>query len=113
MQSNRRLKNRKSFTYIYAHGKSVRCEKLSLVFLPSKYPAKVGFSVGKKVGGAVQRNKVKRRLKSIFIGLYPSLDSKFNYIIVAHGGTYEMSYTELFDNVTELLKKADKVYKTE
>lgn len=54
---------------------------------------KFGFSVGKKIGNAVIRNKVKRRLKSI-------LDTKkykdnFNCVIIARKGIAEKSYQEL------------------
>ena len=55
-----------------------------------------GLSVGKKIGNAVTRNKVKRKLKSI-------IDKKiykngFNCIIIVGRGILLKSYEEMLDN---------------
>lgn len=58
---------------------------------------KFGFSVGKKVGNAVTRNKVKRQLKSI-------VDKKdyqngFNCIIIVGNGILKRSYIDMQNNL--------------
>lgn len=61
-----------------------------------------GLSVGKKIGNAVTRNKVKRRLKSI-------IDKKlykngFNCIIIVGRGILLRSYEEMMDNYNIAIK---------
>ena len=63
-----RLKKNKHFNYIYKNGTSIKLGVLSLVYTKTKFkPFKVGFSVNNKIGKAVVRNKVKRRLKECIL----------------------------------------------
>lgn len=48
--------------------------------------ARLGVSVGRKVGGAVQRNKVKRAIRESFWKLAPELPGGHDYVIVARPG---------------------------
>jgi ribonuclease P protein component len=48
--------------------------------------ARLGVSVGRKVGGAVQRNKVKRAIRESFWKLAPELSGGHDYVIVARPG---------------------------
>jgi ribonuclease P protein component len=107
MQKRYRLRNRASFTYIYNKGARCSNNLFTLFSLHSKYGIKAGFAVGKKVGGAVQRNLVKRRLKEIFRSLIPSLKDNTNYIILARPETAEKTFDELKKSLTSLLKKAN------
>ena len=61
-----------------------------------------GLSVGKKIGNAVTRNKVKRRLKNI-------IDKKhykngFNCIIIVGKGILEKSFEEMENNYNIAIK---------
>ena len=62
-----------------------------------------GLSVGKKVGNAVIRNKVKRRLKSIIDK--KDYQNNFNCIIIVGKGINEKSFSEMEDNLLFALKK--------
>ena len=58
------LKKNKEFTFVYHRGKSCATRRMVLVYFKNKYGGlRSGFSVSKKVGGAVVRNKVRRRMK--------------------------------------------------
>lgn len=102
-----RLKSSKSFDYIHKHGKSIANKTLVLIFAPTKYTLKVGFSVSKKLGKAVVRNKTKRRLKEIFRKLIPQVNPRFNYVVIARSGAEKCSYTELQSSLVFLLTKAN------
>ncbi len=62
------LKKNKEFNFVYKKGKPAYTKDLTLVCKQvGKGGVRVGFSVSKKVGKAVLRNKVRRRLKEAFI----------------------------------------------
>ena len=55
------IKDNKIFLRCFRSGRFVSCGFLTVYFLPNKLPVnRFGISVGKKQGGAVQRNRIKR-----------------------------------------------------
>ena len=65
IKSINRLRKNKHFKYVYKHGETKGYKLLLLTFVKSKISEpKVGFSVSKKIGKSVVRNKVKRRIKT-------------------------------------------------
>jgi len=66
LKKQNRLKKRKSFAYIHRKGKHIGNEVLSLSFVFARMkdsPLKIGFSVSKKVGNAVIRNRATRKMR--------------------------------------------------
>ncbi len=98
-----KLKSSKAFEYIHKHGKSYANNELVLIFAPTKFNLKVGFSVSKKIGKAVVRNKTKRRLREGFRQMIPFLNQHFNYVFIARQGAKDCDYHKL---VAHLLHKA-------
>ena len=98
-----RLQKNRAFQYVYRKGHSVACRNLVLLHAPGR-ELKVGFSVSKKVGKAVIRNKVKRRLRECF---RPHLGDVKNglYVIVARPSAAEAAFDTLQRDVQYLLKK--------
>ncbi len=110
MKKENRLKKRKEFAYIFKKGESVSSRHLVLVVAQSKLKKyKVGFSCGKKVGKAVVRNKVKRRLKACAFDLRDKFKPNKNYIFVAKQNASEASFLELKQEVDFLLEKASSI----
>ena len=68
---------------------------------------KVGFSISKKIGKAVVRNKVKRRMRACFEHLHPLVNNRHNYIFVAKSGIENLSFIELKNEMQSILKKAN------
>lgn len=59
-----RLKKDDDFKKVYSKGKSYGCKNLVIYYLPNGTEEfRVGFSISKKVGNAVTRNRVRRYLK--------------------------------------------------
>ena len=107
MQKQYRLTASRSFDYLYRHGAVYKNALLVLYVAKSKFSVpKVGFSVGKKVGGSVQRNRTKRRLREAFRGEIGRVAKGHSYIVVARSGSAERSYDELREAMIALLRQA-------
>ena len=107
-----RLRSSRSFDAVYRKGKSVADAYLVVATLPGKVPQpKVGFVVGKKVGKAVYRNKVKRRLRAIFATLLSRVEGHTTYVVVARSGSVDLPYAQLERSLTALLYKAGKLHR--
>lgn len=99
-----RLNKHGSFAYVYRKGVRLSEPDLSLFYTPS-HAAKVGFSVSNKVGKAVKRNKVKRRLRAAVQTQLSGLKG-CQAIIVANPSAAEKDYAELYMQVTRLFVRA-------
>ena len=101
-----RVKKRRDFTRVYRQGKSLSAVHTVVCWRKTKNDCfRVGFTVSKKVGNAVVRNKVRRRLKEI-ARLHPE---RFligtDYIIVARPAAASCEYRELDSELERLLRK--------
>lgn len=102
------LKKNKEFNYVYRRGKSVANRNLVLVYVKRRTNGlKVGFSVSKKVGKAVVRNRTKRLLKEAFRIFMSSVEQNTLMIFIARPGIVELDFPEVQKNVKHILKKAD------
>ena len=100
-----RLKKNYQFRYLYKKGSALSNRCLVLLYgknLNGKL--KVGFSVGKKFGKAVERNRVKRQLREGFRSFLPRLDPHYHYILIPRKNGID---TQTYRTEMEyLLKKA-------
>ena len=98
-----RLKKEKDFNLVFKQGKRLFSETVTLVYLPAK-ELKVGFAVGKKHGGSVKRNKIKRLLRESFRSFTPYLTQNFFFVFIPKVKD-EYSYKGFSKDVAYLLKK--------
>jgi ribonuclease P protein component len=82
-----RLSRSGDFDRVYRDGRSHANRFLILYAFPRTggdvEGPRLGTSVGRKVGGAVQRNAVKRSLREAFWGLADELPDGYDFVIVA------------------------------
>ena len=101
------LKKNKSFRYVYRRGKSFVYDNLSICYVIKKTPGlQVGFSVSKKIGNAVVRNRVKRRLKEAFSQELNEIRPNVLVIIIARPGIEKKDFVAIKQNVQRILLKA-------
>ena len=76
-----RLKREKDFDLVFKKGKRLFSGSLSLIYLPSE-SLKAGFAVGKKHGGSVTRNRIKRILRESFRSFMPEIGQNFFFVFI-------------------------------
>jgi len=88
-----RLSRSAEFERVYRHGRSTANRQLVLYTFPnaSADRPRVGLSVSRKVGGAVQRNKVKRLLREAFARREPDLRPGHDLVVVARPDALELA----------------------
>ena len=75
------LRRKKDFRYTYRAGKSSGGRLCSMVYARNhNQPPKIGFSVSKKIGNSVTRNRAKRRMREALTPLIPSIKGGVNII---------------------------------
>ena len=104
------LKKRMDFVNVSKKGK----RSFSKGFILQKYKrntllqdssVRVGFTITKKIGGAVVRNKIKRRFRAIIKDvLNKYLKKNYDYVIIANKKSLIMDYKELKNDVIKVLK---------
>src|SRR5680860_1900245 len=82
------------FDAVYRRGRSAANRHLVVYAFsredrPAGSPARLGLSVSRKVGGAVERNRVKRVLREQFATLAPGLPGGIDVVVIARPGAAE------------------------
>ena len=67
----------------------------------------ISFVTKKKIGNAIKRNKIKRRLKNIFNDAVKKISIKFNYsyLVIAKPTMLNIDYTNIKETLFQSLKK--------
>lgn len=107
MKKSYRVKREKDFRAIFQSGTSVANRKFVLYSLPKEQSHyRAGLSVSKKLGNAVVRNRVKRKLRHIIQELGPNLEVR-DFVVIARKGAEELTYHEMKRNLIHVLKLAN------
>lgn len=105
MQRERRLTDSKRFPLIHQEGRVWANRLLVMKIIPNGLDtSRFGFLVGKRIGNAVVRNKVKRRLRDV-IRLEP-VEAGWDVIFIARRGADSSDYHQLKRAAGGLLKRA-------
>lgn len=73
---------------------------------------RLAISVGKKVGKAFERNKVKRYIRNITIEHLNEINPDYDYFVIARKGVKELGYAECKYQLEQLYKKIGMIPKS-
>ena len=108
MKKRFRVKKEKDFNAIFQEGKSVANRKFVVYRLEnSDQHFRVGLSVSKKLGNAVTRNQIKRRIRHVLITHKDQIIGNLDFVVIARKGVEEMNYTEIEKNLLHVLRLAN------
>jgi ribonuclease P protein component len=105
--SRARLSRSAEFERVYRQGRSTANQHLVLYAFPnpSTERPRLGLSVSRKVGGAVERNRVKRLLREAFARAEPGLRPGQDVVVVARPAARELAEREGLEGVDASLSE--------
>ena len=119
MKRRHRLSRSRDFDAVYRKGRSVSTRYLVLYAFPREDEEegelapgpRLGLAVSRKVGGAVARNRLKRRLRDAFDGLAADARPGYDYVLVARPGLAEAAeqrgFGWLAERVSEVFRLSE------
>lgn len=100
------IKRNHEFQRLYAKGKNTASPYLAVYWRKNRLGAnRLGLTVGKKVGGAVVRNRVRRRIREIYRLHERELTTGCDLVIVARVKAAFSSYQQLENSFLALTDK--------
>ena len=110
MKKRFRVKKEKDFSAIFKKGESFANRKFVIYRLENdEQHFRVGLSVSKKLGNAVTRNQIKRRIRHILIEYKNQLVENVDFVVIARKGVEILDYAEMGKNLLHVLKLS-KIY---
>lgn len=108
----RRLRRREEFLRVQSQGRKYVGHWLVFLYLKEEgVPCRLGITVSRRVGGAVVRNRVKRRIREIFRQNPALVEGLGALVVIARRSAREASFSDLeqdFFRLSYAVKKKPK-----
>ncbi|QDP42027.1 ribonuclease P protein component [Radiobacillus deserti] len=113
MKKAYRMKKNEEFQLVFKKGKSFANRQLVLYYLPkdNQEHFRIGLSVSKKVGNAVERNQIKRYIRQAFLELEDQVQPHYDLIIIARKPVLDMDFHQVKNSLMHVLTKSKILYK--
>jgi len=113
---SRRLLRHRDFEGVYKRGKRHFATHLTVFYLRREQGERgwrVGFTVGKQLGGAVQRNRIKRRLREAVRLNMKGTTTRVDIVINPKRSTLTADFRDLQDEITHAFRLIERATKSE
>ena len=111
MKKEQRICKNYEFSSIIQNRNFFKSSSFVLYYEPRKQEhARIGISVGKKIGNAVQRNKVKRQVRSMVDSLF-DFSEAYDVVLIVRPFYTERNYHENIDDLKKVKNRVDQKYK--
>lgn len=107
LRKARRLIKNNEYRLVYKHG-SFAVGRMCVIYkMPvAKEHTRIGFVTGKKVGGAVQRNRARRLMKEVYRLHQHEIREGYHIVVVARAGINDTQYEQVEREMMRLFKKS-------
>lgn len=102
-----RLRRRAEFDRVFKEGERISGQGLACFILPRNGEAesRLGLAVSRKAGGAVARNRIKRRIREYFRLHRGAFARPVDLVVVAYKGAAEMSGRAVWREMSRMLAR--------
>lgn len=102
------LRRKAEFEAIARRGTARSGQLMVMRMLRTDSPlARIGIATPRELGGAVERNRVRRRLRALVREHYGTLPSGIDLLVIARPEAARATWTELRDAFVSLLRRSD------
>ena len=103
----KKLKQNSDFRRIYGRGEAFVCPAFVAYALKNKTQnIRLGITVSKKIGGAIERNRAKRLLTAAFADTVGDISVGYDFVLVARTRILKCKSTEIAATLKEQLNTA-------
>jgi ribonuclease P protein component len=109
VQKRLRLRKKEDFAKVFKHGKAAANHQFVVYVRVTNVPEafRFGVSASKKVGNAVIRNRMRRRIKEIVRGMEPMIKHHVDIICIVRKPALELDHAALKKSIHHVFKRAD------
>lgn len=98
-----RIRKRSEFITIYKRGVKKESQHFKISILPNNLQwSRLGLSVSKEIGKAVERNYIKRRLREYFRLHKAHLPESCDILLTSKTGANKLTYTDICNELNEV-----------
>jgi ribonuclease P protein component len=101
------IKNKQGFDRIFDKGKRYHGELLTAVLAKASGPAKLGIIVSHKYGGAVARNKIKRKIREAFRSVAEKISGGMEFVVMPKEQAKKAKTPEIITDLSNIMHRAD------
>jgi len=97
-----KLSTRADYGRVYREGRRYVGSNVVLYVRQTDAPLRLGVTAGRKLGGAVRRNRAKRRVREAFRRVRNRLSGRGDIVVVARSGVIGAAFTEILAEIETL-----------